>query len=174
MNRCSKCEYRSYVSPGFALPENKGCVCDYIGYTGKRRPRKKDKKGREIPWSCDAYEPFTGKYSGAERNGTVVRKGRFLVADHAMPFYKQGLNDGQIAKSIGCKPDSVRRWRIKNNLPPNQPRDSCKIDWNVVTNLYLQGCSDKEIAASVDCSESSIKRWRHINGHRANRKRVDS
>ena len=164
MGKCEKCEYRTCLG-GFGYSEEHGYGCDYLGLTGHRRPCKPGK-------GCTEYKPFTGKYAGVVRDGQPEVKRRGFVAESAMPFYKQGLNDAQIAKSVGCRPEAVRRWRVKNKLPPNQPRSACKIDWNAVTNLYLQGFTGKQIADAVHCSDSSIKLWRSTNGHRANRRRV--
>lgn len=38
-----------------------------------------------------------------------------------MGLYIQGLNDADIAKAVGCKTGSVRKWRWDNCLAPNTP-----------------------------------------------------
>ena len=40
----------------------------------------------------------------------------------AEELYRHGLNDCQIARELGCTFASVRRWRLKQELMPNQPR----------------------------------------------------
>ena len=34
-------------------------------------------------------------------------------------MYRQGMNDGQISRKMGVRPQSVRSWRKRNNLPAN-------------------------------------------------------
>ena len=38
---------------------------------------------------------------------------------YKMALYKQGLNDGQIAKAVGCSRSGIWHWRKINNLPAN-------------------------------------------------------
>ena len=37
--------------------------------------------------------------------------------DAALRLYEKGLSDVKISKELGCSPQTVQRWRRRNNLP---------------------------------------------------------
>lgn len=83
----------------------KGCIylghqsktCDYFIMTGVRR-------------GCPAGENCT-------RRRERYRKGLKLDANLAKKLYRLNYGDALIAEKLGCRVDTVARWREANELP---------------------------------------------------------
>lgn len=84
----------------------KGCIylghnsrtCDFYLMTGQRR-------------GCPAGEDCT-------RRREKHRPGMKLDPDMAKKLYRLNYGDELIAEKLGCRVDTVARWRMANNLPP--------------------------------------------------------
>lgn len=81
-----------------------------------------------------------------------------------MRLYKQGLDDKEIAKRLGCTREAVRAWRKRNDLASaNKWESKLHADHAKRLELYNQGKTDKEIAAALESSETTIWHWRKTN-----------
>lgn len=89
---CAGCVYQ--VKTGGCL------VCDYISITGHRRP-------------C----PFGAGCTVKETEVTV----RNWNKAEAFDLYQAGARDEEIAAEVGVHRQTVRRWRMEHDLPPNLP-----------------------------------------------------
>lgn len=77
------------------------------------------------------------------------------------PLYKLGMNDVEIANACNCCPETVRQWRLSNNLEPQfEYKDFRKFDYNKVRPLVEKGFTDADIADRLNVSQSSIYRVR--------------
>lgn len=89
---CAGCVYQ--VKAGGYL------VCDYISITGHRRP-------------C----PFG--------TGCIVKETEGTMKDwdkvRAYVLYQAGASDDEIGEEVGVHRQTVRRWRMEHDLPPNLP-----------------------------------------------------
>lgn len=123
------------------------------------------------------------------------RKHRSVVAHKTKPcsedeflkikeLYDQGMTDGDIASTIDRSISTIRAWRLRNNLLPNQSSRSQTPPPSIVEqpkkqrgrslsperhqlylDLYNQGLSDREISVRTGlAAASSICVWRLKNG----------
>lgn len=74
-------------------------------------------------------------------------------------LHKQGLNDVEIAKVLGCSKEGVRHARVRLGLESNVRRALREKDaaW---MEIYRQGLSDAEMAAQLGVSVMSVVKWR--------------
>ena len=79
-------------------------TCDYILITGHRRP-------------CGFGDACTVK----EAQGRKMRGGGMSqeVEAKVKQLYGQGYSDPSIALAVGVTRDTIRYWRLRNDLPPN-------------------------------------------------------
>jgi uncharacterized protein YjcR len=75
--------------------------------------------------------------------------------------------DKEIAKKCGVAKETIRQWRIRNNLEAINQRNS--VDKKRAFLLYREGKIDKEIAQQLNVQPCSIAAWRHKFGLEANR-----
>jgi len=47
-----------------------------------------------------------------------------------MELYKKGMDDSEISKELGLSRECIRKWRERNNLPPNKERGGQPIELN--------------------------------------------
>lgn len=88
---CEGCKY--------AWEEYDGWRCDYIGYTGMRRP-------------CPIGPGCTVRDDG-------YRGRKQIDPVRARDLYDKGLLDPEIGAELGVSTNTVFRWRQKNGLPAN-------------------------------------------------------
>lgn len=75
-------------------------------------------------------------------------------------LYLSGCNDTESARQLGCDRTSVRRWRIRNALPPHLEQHACFYDWVLGLDLYRSGCNDCTIAQRLGCGKTTVLTWR--------------
>lgn len=137
--------------------------CDYIGWTGHRRPCKAGK-------GCTARKLVEGP---RRRKGWVDR-------EKLAELYKQGLTDREISEQAKCGIATVTRWRNsaqlpsnkKKKTPPKPKRKKPTVDKEKIAELYAQGHKDEDIAKMAGCSWASVNRWRKANGLPSNCKKT--
>lgn len=90
--------------------------------------------------------------------------------DKARKPYDEGYNDGQIARVMGLRPQTVCEWRKRNNLPANTTTGGRRRvkDWDYVRELYERGLNDREIADEVNVTDNVIYKWRKRHSLQAN------
>ncbi len=78
-------------------------------------------------------------------------------------FYKQGLNDKEIAEKVGLSRGGITDWRKRNNIPPNNNYKLNKKEQNKRMRLYNKGLTDPEIAEKLGEKKITISSWRYRN-----------
>ena len=92
---------------------------------------------------------------------------RKKLEDHElMSLYKDGLNDSQIAKTLGVSATAIKHWRIKNGLDGNwkHGKKVSKKNESLLMDLWEAGKNDCQIAKIIGCTPSAICQWRKRNG----------
>jgi hypothetical protein len=86
-------------------------------------------------------------------------------------LYLQRLSDEKIGKVIGMCSESVRIWRIKNNLPPCSRITGIKsklrssiIREEEFEKLYYEGNTDMQIAKVLNVNSTTVHRFRNSLG----------
>ena len=74
-------------------------------------------------------------------------------------LWDEGKNDREIARIIGCNPDTVQKWRHGAGLPPRYRQE---IDRVRLKELWEAGMDDPHIAKELGVSTMSA--WRARNG----------
>lgn len=83
----------------------------------------------------------------------------------ALELYEKGFTDSAIGKEILVHAETVRRWRIENNLIPNYlNKTGSKINKNQLKELVESGKTDKEIALIMGVKPIGIYNSRIRNG----------
>lgn len=98
--------------------------------------------------------------------------GRIMLAPEKeaarMKFYRQGLNDREIARKLGGPSVTIAAWRYDRNLAANRSRSLPEGEHKKRLRLYRTGLTDAEIGRCVGRGWGAIFRWRHIHGLQAN------
>ena len=72
-------------------------------------------------------------------------------------LWEEGKADTEIARAVGCYPETVRRWRRSEGLAPNYRR---VIDREKLRELWEAGMDDTQIAWRVGASRQSVQKAR--------------
>lgn len=104
--RCRSCIYSG---------ASYGGVCDYLSVTGRSRIAQETPEDAGRP--CRFYHK--GRYAPEKKRPNAAAPTFRFSQVRLMVLYREGLNDQQIAREIGCTDTSVRKFRIRNNLPNN-------------------------------------------------------
>ena len=102
------------------------------------------------------------KKKAAERKETELRRrtgGKKYDWGQFEALWKEGKPDTEIARAVGCYPDTVRRWRKAAGLPPRYRQE---IDRKKLKELWEAGMDDPHIAKELGVSTMSA--WRARNG----------
>lgn len=76
-------------------------------------------------------------------------------------LYEEGKNDAEIAKKIGCAIETVRQWRLKNNLPSNfSYKNRSKTDLAKLEDLITKNIPDSKISNILKISKSTVYSFR--------------
>ena len=108
-SKCLGCEFSSGRSD---------YLCNYCGITGKTRKA-------QPPEECTYFRPMHHLRKLVEKvmeeKPEPEVKNRLEKYDWSIgrELHAMGLNDGMIAKTLGCKSHTVYLWRKRNGLPPN-------------------------------------------------------
>lgn len=91
---------------------------------------------------------------------------------YRMKLYGQGLNDRELADILYLDASVIQAWRVRNNLPANQPRYKISPEDEAERmRLYKQGMTDTEIAETLwldKRKKGAIWYWRKFRGLPAN------
>ena len=107
------------------------------------------------------------KINDGRRNNKFKRTRSSIDEKLALELYKKGTLDKEIAKKCGVATETIRQWRIRNNLGAVKPRN--RVDEKAALILYREGKMDREIAQQLNVQPCSIAAWRHKFGLEANR-----
>lgn len=86
-------------------------------------------------------------------------------------YYKEGLSDYKIAKLLNCAKRTVKLWRDRNGLQPNNLSSKDKYNsWSKEEfyKYYNEGLTDNKIAIKLGVSESVINSFRLKNNLKSN------
>ena len=80
-------------------------------------------------------------------------------------LYQAGLNDRQIADSLGTKRSTITVWRRARGLPANfRPNAMSADDTAIRLVLYSLGWSDYHVSAELKRDRTSVRGWRTARG----------
>ena len=141
--------------------------CNYFFITGETKTSRGE---ADITRKCGLYKPGTAprarpqpvvlrgssprKGPGTETR-TRARAGRKYDWAQFRALWEEGKNDREIARTIGCNPDTVQKWRHAVGLPP---RYRPEIDRKKLKELWEAGMDDPHIAQELGISTMSA--WR--------------
>lgn len=88
-----------------------------------------------------------------------------------LEFYKQRLSDEKIAKIFNVCTESIRIWRVRNNLPPvgRVPAVKGTLKSSIIRleefeELYYLGYNDREISEKLKVNSTTVHRFRNSLG----------
>ena len=123
----------------------------------------------DITRKCGLYKPGTAPRvraqpvvlpgSRPQRREPKQRAGRLYDWKQFRALWDEGKNDREIARIIGCNPDTVQKWRHGAGLPPRYRQE---IDRARLKELWETGMDDPHIAKELGVSTMSA--WRARNG----------
>lgn len=90
-----------------------------------------------------------------------IHAGRKYDWDQFRALWEEGKNDREIARTIGCNPDTVQKWRHHEGLPPRYRQE---IDRKKLRELWEAGMDDPHIAQELGVSKQSVWRARNSLG----------
>lgn len=77
--------------------------------------------------------------------------------DEILNYLSENKNDADISRILNCNPETIRQFRIKNDIPANfSYNDFRKHDYENIKELILSGLKDSEIANELNIPEISI------------------
>jgi len=141
--------------------------CNYFFITGETKTSRGE---ADITRKCGLYKPGTALRAQPQPvvlQGSSPRKkpktedrrrihaGRKYDWAQFRALWEEGKNDREIARAIGCNPDTVQKWRHGAGLPP---RYRPEIDRNRLRELWEAGMDDPHIAQELGISTMSA--WR--------------
>ena len=139
--------------------------CNYFFCTGVTKTSRGE---ADITRKCGLYDttPLTrGKPQPIVLRGSSPRRepkqraGRLYDWKQFRALWDEGKNDREIARVIGCNPDTVQKWRHGAGLPPRYRQE---IDRVRLKELWEAGMDDPHIAKELGVSTMSA--WRARNG----------
>lgn len=81
----------------------------------------------------------------------MIQKDQFQI------HYDKGRNDVEISKLFKCAPETVRQWRIKNNLESNFSYSSKRIhNYSLIQQLVEEELTDSEISKRLNISKDTV------------------
>lgn len=84
-------------------------------------------------------------------------------------LWEEGKPDTEIARAVGCYPDTVSRWRHREGLAPRYRHE---IDKEKLKRLWEAGMDDPQIAQRLGISKQSVWRARTAMGLPAQKERT--
>lgn len=143
--------------------------CNYFFITGETKTSRGE---ADITRKCGLYKPGTALRVRAQPvvlRGSTPRKepkpktddrrrihaGRKYDWAQFRALWEEGKNDREIAQTIGCNPDTVRKWRHGAGLPPRYRQE---IDRKKLRALWEAGMDDPHIAQELNISRQAA--WR--------------
>lgn len=140
--------------------------CNYFFCTGVTKTSRGE---ADITRKCGLYKPGTAprvraqpvvlRGSRPQRREPKQRAGRLYDWKQFRALWDEGKNDREIARVIGCNPDTVQKWRHGAGLPPRYRQE---IDRARLKELWEAGMDDPHIAKELGVSTMSA--WRARNG----------
>lgn len=139
--------------------------CNYFFITGETKTSRGE---ADITRKCGLYKPGTALRSrpqpvvlrgSSPRREPKQRAGRLYDWKQFRALWDEGKNDREIARVIGCNPDTVQKWRHGAGLPPRYRQE---IDRARLKELWEAGMDDPHIAKELGVSTMSA--WRARNG----------
>ena len=139
--------------------------CNYFFCTGVTKTSRGE---ADITRKCGLYKPGTAPRVRAQpvvlrgsspRREPKQRAGRLYDWKQFRALWDEGKNDREIARTIGCNPDTVQKWRHGAGLPPRYRQE---IDRVRLKELWEAGMDDPHIAKELGVSTMSA--WRARNG----------
>ena len=146
--------------------------CNYFFITGETKTSRGEaditrkcglfRKGqnRRAPAPIALPNSPVRKKKAAERKETELRRrtgGKKYDWGQFEALWKEGKPDTEIARAVGCYPDTVRRWRKAAGLAPHFRR---VIDREKLRELWASGMDDPQIAARLGASRQSVQKAR--------------
>ena len=122
----------------------------------------------DLTRKCGLFKPGTAPRVRAQpvvlpgstpRKEPRQRAGRLYDWKQFWALWDEGKNDREIARIIGCNPDTVQKWRHGAGLPPRYRQE---IDRVRLKELWEAGMDDPHIAKELGVSTMSA--WRARNG----------
>ncbi len=140
-----------------------GCrgSCNYFFITGETKTSRGE---ADITRKCGLYKPGTAPRVRAQpvvlrgsypRREPKQRAGRLYDWKQFRALWDEGKNDREIARTTGCNPDTVQKWRHGAGLPPRYRQE---IDRVRLKELWEAGMDDPHIAKELGVSTMSA--WR--------------
>lgn len=145
--------------------------CNYFFITGETKTSRGE---ADITRKCGLYKPGTAPRVRAQpvvlRGSTLrrepkpktedrrrIRAGRKYDWAQFRALWEEGKPDTEIARAVGCYPDTVRRWRKAAGLAPHFRR---VIDREKLRELWASGMDDPQIAERLGTSRQSVQKVR--------------
>lgn len=85
-----------------------------------------------------------------------------------LKYYKEGLNDHEIAKKINRHSTTIYKWRKRNNLEPNELKRLTEEQLKDIHEMYKAGFNDHKIGAAIGTSNGNVCYWRRSHNLPAN------
>lgn len=159
----TKCRYHSGRVDG-NVPS-----CNYFFITGETKTSRGE---ADITRKCGLYKPGTAPRVRAQpvvlrgsspkrepkpktEDRRKIRAGRKYDWAQFRALWEEGKNDREIARTIGCNPDTVQKWRHGAGLPPRYRQE---IDRKKLRALWEAGMDDPHIAQELNISRQAA--WR--------------
>ena len=146
--------------------------CNYFFITGETKTSRGED---DITRKCGLYKPGTNprprmrpvvlpgsrpqkkepKPRGEDRRR--LRAGKKYDWAQFRALWEEGKADTEIARAVGCHPDTVQKWRHSEGLAPNYRR---VIDREKLKELWEAGMDDPQIAWRLGVSRQSVQKAR--------------
>lgn len=81
-----------------------------------------------------------------------------------LELYNNGVHEKEIAKELSVSTSTIRRWRLKYGLKPNNPNSnkySFESTKDQIAKLHQEGLSDTQIADNIGCRAANVAIWRN-------------
>ena len=120
-------------------------------------PRRGESQEETVERTSTA-RPYEGREGGKSGGGKRGGRKPKINEARALQLYRQGLNDGEIAKELGMSDSAVGSWRRRMALPVNKHVYAPRGDQ--MLHLYRQGMTDAQIAEEMGVRAKSVAKWR--------------